>query len=965
MTINNRAFAIPLICAAFLAALPAAAQVEPLVVPGSFPANPGPAMGGGIYPVLTGPSVVNGNEAAGQVTFDLRRHFQYEDDFLRTLDPSLTVIYTIDGKPVSPRIKAPYTFVWDSTTVPDGGHVASMILVDGADPPTTDAPSATTFNVVNTGKPVLGPQSLPSIGGGSLRVWQKTGVPEWIPWNTGYTWPHPATTAAFSAPVTPTAASRSLPDGGLSLGFTSESLIQSNVSMEQTGLQVVRSQTGWLEIESNFPEVTASDDTSIAGVMARPMIDGPRNDNSVSPYTTYADDPSGFFMGISLDGRMFTLARNGTITTVAGRQWNRNVVPYSVNDPRVTEADRETQINMIGTFQGGLAFYGPDDLAVDPRNSKIWYVADTGNDLIRRVDFTVTPPAITNYAGTPKVAGNQDGAPGTAQFNGPTSIAVDSDDTIYVADAGNNAIRAIAQNADGTPGAVRTLVNATQGLSQPFTVRFDSHGNLVFVELTAGNVKRLDPGTLAVTLIKASACGAPWAWLDVDKEGALGPVDDMFVPCDLGGNNSTMWRISADGTRMANVPFNAGHYPWAVAHKANEGQIITAGFGDTAPHLYRLPIASDPVYGNYTANQVWPILNRIGPWFDPWGTLPEFPMGARPAQSALRNNGYSTFPGVKSYDDVAGLPADQIAAFITGGLGGGMPRPEITGWDLALAVQDIQQDSMLFPNPLFPMLPPRPTDTTPPVISNVQTTAIDGVTVKVTWATDKPSLGYARFGSSVNYFRWSDIETGFGTAHSVTMANLPENHLEHFAIVAEDVNSNFTMTPDHTVQTGSIGPPPPAPTATLTASPTSITAGQSALLTWASTNATACPGTGFPGGGPSGTATVTPPATTTYSVTCTGLGGMSPSASATVTVTQPPPTYPISVGSQVKTTAALDVYATPATSKICTQKTGTIGKVTGGPQTVGGNTWWQVSYQAGTKPGCSGWSIYQTLVPSP
>ncbi len=370
---------LPLIVSLSLASLAAHAQVEPFVAPGPFPTS-APALGGGIYPALSGPKVVNGNEVAGPVTFDLRRHNQYQDDLLKTLDPSMTVIYTVDGKPVSGRLTAPYTFVWDSTTVPDGGHVVSEILVDGADPTTLDVPSAATFNVVNTGKPVLGPQFLPSLGGGSLRVWQKTGLPEWIPWNTGYTWVHPATTAPFSAPVTPTAASRGLPDGGLSLGFTSESLTQSNVTLESTGLRVVRSKTGWLEIEIDFPEATASDDTSIPGVMARPQIDGPRNDNSVSAYTTYADDPAGFFMGISLDGRMFTLSRTGTITTVAGRQWNRNVVPYSVFDPRVTEADRETQITQIGSFQGGLLFNGPDDIAIDPRNSLIWYAADTGNN---------------------------------------------------------------------------------------------------------------------------------------------------------------------------------------------------------------------------------------------------------------------------------------------------------------------------------------------------------------------------------------------------------------------------------------------------------------------------------------------------------------------------------------------------------------------------------------------------------
>jgi chitodextrinase len=75
------------------------------------------------------------------------------------------------------------------------------------------------------------------------------------------------------------------------------------------------------------------------------------------------------------------------------------------------------------------------------------------------------------------------------------------------------------------------------------------------------------------------------------------------------------------------------------------------------------------------------------------------------------------------------------------------------------------------------------------------------------------------------------------------------------------------------------------PTATLSASPTSITNGQSSTLTWSSTNATSCTGTGFTATGTSGSTSVSPTTNTTYSITCTGSGGTSPSSSATIVVT--------------------------------------------------------------------------------
>lgn len=71
---------------------------------------------------------------------------------------------------------------------------------------------------------------------------------------------------------------------------------------------------------------------------------------------------------------------------------------------------------------------------------------------------------------------------------------------------------------------------------------------------------------------------------------------------------------------------------------------------------------------------------------------------------------------------------------------------------------------------------------------------------------------------------------------------------------------------------------------TLAASPTTINQGASSVLTWGSTNATSCTGTGFnTGNAISGNTTVSPASTTTYTVSCSGAGGTA-IAQATVTV---------------------------------------------------------------------------------
>lgn len=81
--------------------------------------------------------------------------------------------------------------------------------------------------------------------------------------------------------------------------------------------------------------------------------------------------------------------------------------------------------------------------------------------------------------------------------------------------------------------------------------------------------------------------------------------------------------------------------------------------------------------------------------------------------------------------------------------------------------------------------------------------------------------------------------------------------------------------------------PPPAPTVTISATPTTVTAGQSSTLTWSSTNTSSCNASGAwsgaqPIAGSLSTGAIN--ANSTYNLACTGAGGTA-TGSATVTVT--------------------------------------------------------------------------------
>lgn len=83
--------------------------------------------------------------------------------------------------------------------------------------------------------------------------------------------------------------------------------------------------------------------------------------------------------------------------------------------------------------------------------------------------------------------------------------------------------------------------------------------------------------------------------------------------------------------------------------------------------------------------------------------------------------------------------------------------------------------------------------------------------------------------------------------------------------------------------------PPPPPTVTLTANPTSVPSGGSANLTWSSTNATSCSATWSASTATSYIQTLTNlTATATYTITCTGPSSPAASTQVTITVTPSP-----------------------------------------------------------------------------
>lgn len=132
------------------------------------------------------------------------------------------------------------------------------------------------------------------------------------------------------------------------------------------------------------------------------------------------------------------------------------------------------------------SFNGPRYAAVDSKG--IIYVTDTGNNVIRKL----MKGKVYTFSGDGK-AGYADGIYSKAKFNGPSGIAIDKNDNVYIADSLNNVIRKITP--EGTVSTYAGKQSDTGGykdgeliqaeFNEPSGLAFDKNG--VLYVLDSGN----------------------------------------------------------------------------------------------------------------------------------------------------------------------------------------------------------------------------------------------------------------------------------------------------------------------------------------------------------------------------------------------------------------------------------------------------------------------------------------------
>src|SRR5262249_14558236 len=135
----------------------------------------------------------------------------------------------------------------------------------------------------------------------------------------------------------------------------------------------------------------------------------------------------------------------------------RKVTPIGTNWVVTTLAGlagTNTSGSANGT-NGSARFSLPAALGVDTATNL--FVADTGNNTIRKVTPVGTNWVVTSVAGSAGSAGSANGTNATALFNNPAGVAIDTAGNLWVTDAGNNTIRKI------TPVGTNWVVGTVAG----------------------------------------------------------------------------------------------------------------------------------------------------------------------------------------------------------------------------------------------------------------------------------------------------------------------------------------------------------------------------------------------------------------------------------------------------------------------------------------------------------------------
>jgi sugar lactone lactonase YvrE len=252
-------------------------------------------------------------------------------------------------------------------------------------------------------------------------------------------------------------------------------------------------------------------------------------------------------------GAVSTLAGNGDSDTVDGTGAAANFYNPTGADVdssgNLFVADTSTHLirkitpaGVVTTFAGtggagsvdatgtSASFSSPRDIVIDSNDNL--FVADYGNHTIRKI---TTGAVVTTFAGGAGVSGSTNATGGSARFNNPSGLGIDSSDNLYVADTANHIIRKITTGAVVTTLAgTAASANSTNGtgaaarFSSPMDIVMANAGDLYVTDSGNATIRKVTTGGVAGN-IDATGISARFtapAYISVDGNDNLYVTDN-------------------------------------------------------------------------------------------------------------------------------------------------------------------------------------------------------------------------------------------------------------------------------------------------------------------------------------------------------------------------------------------------------------------------------------------------------
>jgi uncharacterized protein (TIGR03437 family) len=305
----------------------------------------------------------------------------------------------------------------------------------------------------------------------------------------------------------------------------------------------------------------------------------------------------------------------------------------------------------ISTLAGndGLSGYTKDGVVADTSGlaspSGLWvdgsgnlYIADTGDNLIRRV--AATTGIITTVAGTVGASGYQGDGFGalSASLLHPSSIVFDSAGNFYIADSGNNVIRKVTAstgvistyagdfNTPGYTGDGKPATNVGVGLSDPVAIAMDSAGNLYIADSNNNVVRKVNASTTVITTIAGNGTSgfsgdggtAVFAQLSHPKGVAVDSAGNVYISDTF---NQCIRKVTPNGviSTVAGTPH--------VTTNASLSNIGDGGLATAATLNYPAGLSIDSSGNIYIADTDNDVIRQYAPPAATGGTLPAINSG--------------------------------------------------------------------------------------------------------------------------------------------------------------------------------------------------------------------------------------------------------------------------------------------------------------------------------------------------